>query len=273
MRKERLFLSDRLLLEILNGKRDFFCQVTHDMPICKINRKSTVQPKNLMTICKNEDDRLIINTSRYRVDQTVALPMSYEFIGRYINPKYLDYKELAGYKNKAKVWAELIPYAVKIENIRCGRLQDFEFQSHCDKEEWQQNPYVFCYTIELIGNKETEVVRIKPPKQSKNPKQESKFIAGYNYGLDEARRLNFVSIFERVVLGRNRYGHVDILIPGDIYVVDVDFMQGFLKRVFDIHGADVVQQKVRTVSLDVVNPSFRDKTVLEALRLLNNEQK
>jgi hypothetical protein len=271
MRKERLFLSDKLLLEILNGKRDFFCQTFSNKNLEDLRRESATYSNDRMVIYQVDRETVTIEVAQYGLHQVVALPMTYEFIGRYINPKYLDYKDLAGYKNKAKVWAELIPYAVEIKDIRCGRLQDFESQSHCDKEEWQLNPYVFCYTIELVGNRETEVVRIKPPKQSKNPKQESKFIAGYNYGLDEARRLNFTSIFERVVLGRNRYGHVDILIPGDIYVVDVDFMQGFLKRVFDIHGAGVVQQKVRTVSLDVVNPSFRDKTVLEALRLLNNQ--
>lgn len=270
MRKERLFLDDKRLLAILNGKRDFFCQTFNNGNLEDLRRESAVYSNDRMVIYQVDRETVTIEIARYDLHQVVALPMTYEFLGRYIDPKYLDYKDLAGHRNKAKVWAELIPYAVKIESIRCGRLQDFESQTFCNKEEWEQNPYVFCYTIELTGNRETQVVRIKPPKQSKDPKQESKFIAGYSYGLEEAKRLGFTVAFERIV--RNRYGHVDILIPGDTYVVDVDFMQGFLKRVFDIHGADVVQQKVRTVSLDVANPSFRDKTISEALRLLNNQQ-
>ena len=152
MRRKRLFLDDKTLLKIINGKR-CFCQPVDGLYPYELKPDSVIQSNNRVMIFQSNKDSLTIDISRFGIGQTVMLPMSYEFIERHIDPKYSQYNDLAGYKNKAKAWVELMPYMAEVVDVRIGRLRSFEEESNCMAEDWKRDPYVFCYTIMLTENK------------------------------------------------------------------------------------------------------------------------
>lgn len=137
---------------------------------------------------------IIDRYARYKVGEEVAVAQSYKDAG--IDPFFLlipfgdgvKALDCAGWNNKMYVCADLMPYRIKITNIRVERLQDISeedclkegvrtdgyqqkyytvsgFKMHystpqlafaslidstCGKGTWESNPYVFVYEFELI---------------------------------------------------------------------------------------------------------------------------
>lgn len=75
--------------------------------------------------------------SRYMVNEIVAVAQSYHALNKagYVAPEWLDHtcESSAGYNNKMFVRAELMPYRIKITNIKIERLQDISNED-CLKE-------------------------------------------------------------------------------------------------------------------------------------------
>ena len=66
--------------------------------------------------------------SRYKVGEVVAVAQSYHSLNKsgYVAPEWLDHycEDSAGYENKMFVRADLMPYQIRITNVRVERLQD-----------------------------------------------------------------------------------------------------------------------------------------------------
>lgn len=132
-----------------------------------------------------------VKKSRYKVGEIVAVAQSYHALNKagYVAPEWLEHtcESSAGYENKMFVRAELMPYRIKITNIKVERLQDISNEDclkegiynwpdgdtwtygnswhafatpqeafaemidkvHC-KGTWNINPYVFVYEFELL---------------------------------------------------------------------------------------------------------------------------
>ena len=132
-----------------------------------------------------------VKKSRYKVGEIVAVAQSYHALNKagYVAPEWLEHtcESSAGYENKMFVRAELMPYRIKITNIKVERLQDISNENclkegiynwpdgdtwtygnswhafatpqeafaemidkvHC-KGTWNINPYVFVYEFELL---------------------------------------------------------------------------------------------------------------------------
>lgn len=90
-----------------------------------------------------KDTRKLIHTSRYALDEIVAIAQSYSSIfdeayDDYFNDKYYYFRnvnltETKGWKNKMFVKAEYMPRHIRITNIRCERLQEIS-DDDCLKE-------------------------------------------------------------------------------------------------------------------------------------------
>lgn len=74
---------------------------------------------------------------RYKVGEILAVAQSYHALNKagYVAPEWLDHicESSAGYNNKMFVRAELMPYRIKITNIKVERLQDISNED-CLKE-------------------------------------------------------------------------------------------------------------------------------------------
>lgn len=74
---------------------------------------------------------------RYKVGEILAVAQSYHALNKagYVAPEWLDHtcESSAGYNNKMFVRAELMPYRIKITNIKIERLQDISNED-CLKE-------------------------------------------------------------------------------------------------------------------------------------------
>jgi len=74
---------------------------------------------------------------RYKVGEIFAVAQSYHALNKsgYVAPEWLDHtcESSAGYNNKMFVRAELMPYRIKITNIKIERLQDISNED-CLKE-------------------------------------------------------------------------------------------------------------------------------------------
>ena len=74
---------------------------------------------------------------RYKVGEILAVAQSYHSLNKagYVAPEWLDHtcESSAGYNNKMFVRAELMPYRIKITNIKVERLQDISNED-CLKE-------------------------------------------------------------------------------------------------------------------------------------------
>ena len=74
---------------------------------------------------------------RYKVGEILAVAQSYHALNKagYVAPEWLEHtcESSAGYNNKMFVRAELMPYRIKITNIKVERLQDISNED-CLKE-------------------------------------------------------------------------------------------------------------------------------------------
>ena len=74
---------------------------------------------------------------RYKVGEILAVAQSYHALNKagYVAPEWLDHtcESSAGYNNKMFVRAELMPYRIRITNIKVERLKDISHED-CLKE-------------------------------------------------------------------------------------------------------------------------------------------
>ena len=90
-------------------------------------------------------DKLLAR-SKYKVGEVIAVAQSYHALNKqgYVAPEWLDHtcENSAGYDNKMFVQAALMPYHIKITNIRVECLQDISDED-CMKE--GVIPYNDCF--------------------------------------------------------------------------------------------------------------------------------
>lgn len=129
----------------------------------------------------------------YKIGEEVAVAQSYKSLNKmgFVPPEWCDHscEDSAGYNNKMFVRAELMPYRIRITNIKVEQLQDISdedclkegiFFYNCGvdygytfngirekydnprdafavlidkvsgKGTWESNPWVFAYTFELV---------------------------------------------------------------------------------------------------------------------------
>lgn len=124
---------------------------------------------------------LVVNAP-YKVGEVIAVAQSYQYLGLF------DCRDLAGYRNKMFVKADLMPHRIRITDVRVQRLQDIS-DDDCQKEgvvathggygveeglnyqvfastpreafaalidrvcgrgTWERNPYVLAYDFEMV---------------------------------------------------------------------------------------------------------------------------
>lgn len=110
--------------------------------------------------------------SRYMVNEIVAVAQSYHALNKagYVAPEWLDHtcESSAGYNNKMFVRAELMPYRIKITNIKVERLQDISNED-CLKEgikEKSRFPHKKSYPFYFDGGKHGWDNSYKTPRQA-----------------------------------------------------------------------------------------------------------
>lgn len=94
-----------------------------------------------MECCMDRDGDFIdfryTTKTPYQLGEIVAVAQSYHALNKagYVAPEWLDHtcESSAGYNNKMFVRAELMPYRIKITNIKIERLQDISNED-CLKE-------------------------------------------------------------------------------------------------------------------------------------------
>lgn len=80
-------------------------------------------------------EEYIINTSKYKVGEVVAIAQSYLDIG---NPQFDKFgHDVAGNTNKMFVRADLMPHHIKITNVKVERLQDISDEDILREGVWQ----------------------------------------------------------------------------------------------------------------------------------------
>ena len=94
---------------------------------------------------------------RYKVGEILAVAQSYHELNKsgYVAPEWLDHacESSAGYNNKMFVRAELMPYRIKITNIKVERLQDISDED-CLKEGVQKG--FIGYYVDGLKTKDWE---------------------------------------------------------------------------------------------------------------------
>ena len=110
--------------------------------------------------------------SRYMVNEIVAVAQSYHALNKagYVAPEWLDHtcESSAGYNNKMFVRAELMPYRIKITNIKIERLQDISNED-CLKEGIKKKsrfPHKKSYPFYFDGGKHGWDNSYKTPRQA-----------------------------------------------------------------------------------------------------------
>lgn len=80
-------------------------------------------------------EEYIINTSKYKVGEVVAIAQSYLDIG---NPQFDKFgHDVAGNTNKMFVKADLMPHHIKITDIKVERLQEISDEDILSEGVWQ----------------------------------------------------------------------------------------------------------------------------------------
>jgi len=101
------------------------------------------QTRRIINVMFADNPRPLDNKySRYKIGEDVAVAMSYYDAqdrvfygtgGKGNHEIYDAYRDIAGWKNKMFVKAELMPYRIRITDIRVERLQDISYED-CIKE-------------------------------------------------------------------------------------------------------------------------------------------
>lgn len=114
-------LNDRfgLTMAVINGTKTQTRRIIPEKPLCDAMAYGwgDIELRNLA---------LLLNAP-YKVGEVIAVAQSYQDLGLF------DCRDLAGYRNKMFVKAELMPYRIKITRVRLQLLQDISDED-CMKE-------------------------------------------------------------------------------------------------------------------------------------------
>lgn len=123
---QKIMFNDKygLTQAVLDGRKTQTRRIAHagyiKFPNTCIGLKGNNRNKLYLKNGKN-----IVARSRYKIGEEVAIAQSYRRLGadRYNDKEILEMCYSKGWKNKMYVKADLMPYRIRITNIRAERLQ------------------------------------------------------------------------------------------------------------------------------------------------------